>query len=210
MDVREMVFRGEDETNLYACGKCGQCYSPRIYACGPAQAHEAARRAAEQCCVPPTCSVCGVEIEKPWTKCARHRERDALRRAVPILASEWTDPVHRDDMGGDCGSGYSSNVAHLLGWWDAENWVEVGPLPEPPAWCWPCKPTDFQLDLERILENALEEFHEDAGDSLVDTEELYAFVEAWNKKQTLTTWYPDHTRVVVIDEARFQAIVNGD
>lgn len=207
MNVKELVFRGEDKTALYACGSCGQCYSPRVYACREDAAHIAAREAAEACCVPPTCSVCGVEVARPWTMCAKHREQAMLRRATPVPAAEWTDPVHRDDMTGDWGEGYSSSVHYLLEWWDFEHGVEIGPTPAPPAWCWPCKPVDFALDLERILESALDEFHEDAGDDLVAVDALDAFVEAWNKKQSLRTWYPDHTRVVVLDEARFRALL---
>ena len=210
MNVKELTFRGEDKAALYACGKCGTCYSPRTYAVGGEAAHQAARQAAERCCVTPTCSVCGGEVSRPWTMCPKHREQAGLRRANPIPAADWKDPVHRDDMRGDWGEGYSSSVSDLLEWWADENWVEVGPVPSAPAYCWPCVPTDFRLDVERILEGVLNEFHEGAADEIVDADSLYDFVEAWNQKQTLRTWYPDHTRVIVLDEDRFKDLLQGD
>jgi len=213
MNVRELTFRGEEKSALYACGKCGLCYSPKNYAWGADRAHEAARESAERCCVPPTCSVCGVEVSRPWAMCAEHREQAKLKRAVPIPASAWADPVHRDDMGGEWGEGDSSSVHDLLDWWEFEKLPEdaetCADAPEPPAYCWPCVPTDFSLDADRLLESALEEFREDAMDEIVDADALCEFLKAWNEKQTLKTWYPDHTRVVVLDEARFQAILDG-
>ena len=31
MEVRELTFKGESDPKLYACGKCGKAYSPKIY-----------------------------------------------------------------------------------------------------------------------------------------------------------------------------------
>lgn len=209
MNVKEMVFRGEDETKLYACGKCGVCYSPKIYACAEPEAHERARQSADKCCSPVHCSGCGVEVGKPWTACASCREKNRLRRATPIPAADWTDPVEVDGMHGEWGDGYSSCPAELLVAWQEENWVEVGPVPPSPAYCWPCTPQDLRLDPESLLERAVDGMHEDAADQIVDADELVAFIEAWNAKQTCLSWYPDYSRVVVLDEARFAALIAG-
>ncbi|WP_375553352.1 hypothetical protein [Roseovarius mucosus] len=209
MNVKEMVFRGEDETKLYACGKCGLCYSTAIYAATSETAHLSARRAAERCCAPVHCSGCGVEVGKSWTACASCREKNKLRRATPIPAADWNDPVEVDGMHGEWGDGYSSCPAELLNTWEEENWVEVGPQPQPPAYCWPCTSRLIRLDAENLLESAVDDMHEDAADQIVDADELVAFIEAWNAKQTCRSWYPDHSRVVVLDEARFAALIAG-
>lgn len=213
MNVKELVLRGEDATKLYACGECGQCYSPKLYACVEDVAHETARKAAENCCVPPTCSVCGAEIEKYWTKCAKHREQAKLARAKAIPASEWSDPVFSDDVSGDWGEGYSSCWQEMeqkffdnAVWDDCVDGQGV-PTTPPPAYCWSCEAQALRLDPDSLLERAVEDMHEDAGDEIVDADELVKFFEAWNDKQTCKSWYPDYSRVIVLDEARFKALL---
>lgn len=208
-DVRELVFRGDDKTRLYACSDCGKAYSPTIYACRDDLAHEAAKRAAMDCCAPRHCTICGVEVEQPWTACRPCRERNSLQKCAIIHRAEWTDPVQHDGMAGEWGEGYSSSVNALLEAWADEHWVKIGPQHPPPAYCWPCKPSKFEIDPERALESALEEMHEDACDQIVDADEFYDFIEAWNAKQTIITWYPDHSRVIVLDQVRFEHLISG-
>lgn len=220
MNVKEMIFRGEDETKMYACGNCGLAYSIKAYACSDEAAHRQALAAAEKCCEPSTCSVCGVEIEKYWTKCAKHREQAKLARAKAVPASEWSGPVFSDDVPGDWGEGYSSCWREMLRCHDDEQaWAEAdhNAAPSewtfepalPPAYCWPCEAEVLRLDPDSLLENAVENMHEDAGDQIVDADELVAFIEAWNAKQTCTSYYPDYKRVIVLDEARFKALLKG-
>ena len=237
MNVKEMVFRGEEVTKLYSCGECGQCYSPKAYACEEAVAHETAREAAEKCCEPSTCSVCGVEIEKYWTKCAKHREQAKLARAKAVPAAEWSGPVFSDDVSGDWGEGYSSCWQEMLRHHEDEQvWAEQDyyavfaeeqaaaesqptalpnePPPKfepalPPAYCWPCEVEALRIDPDSLLENAADGMHEDAFDEIVDADELADFIEAWNTKQTCTSYYPDYKRVIVLDEVRFKALLEG-
>ena len=81
---------------------------------------------------------------------------------------------------------------------------------EPPAYCWPCKAQKLRIDPEALLERAAEGHHEDAHDQIEAADELCSFIEAWNEKQTCTSWYPDYSRVIVLDEARFKALLDGD
>jgi hypothetical protein len=132
-----------------------------------------------------------------------------LRNATPIPAVEWKDPVHRDDSAGSWGEGYSGSVEEMLEDWGDRHWCEHGPQVPAPAYCWPCNPARLDLDPERILESALEEMHEDAADDLIDVDAFHEFVDAWREKQEITTWHPDHTRVVVIDQELFAALLGG-
>ena len=213
MDVRELTFRGENETRLYACGKCGHCYSPLIYGGRSDVVHQAARDAAERCCVPPTCSVCGIEVQRPWTMCAKHREQAKLRRAVPIPAKDWHDPVFSDEVSGDWGEGYSSDIDALLecaadeNVWNAMDENKCVPAFIPPVYSWPCKSDPLRIDPHSVLEHAVEDHHEDACDQIVDYADFVTFVEAWNAKQICKSWYPDYSRVVVLDEARFAKLL---
>jgi len=209
MNVRELVFRDDPsaETKLYACGECGACYSPKNV--GVQNAIDMAK----SCCVPArhTCRVCGAAIPKYRTLCKRHAEQAQLRKAAQIDAKDWSDPVQHDEApGGWNGEGYFSSPDELREHWEDHHWITIGPQVPPPAYCWPCIPRTLLLDPERILDQALEDMPEEAADEIVDADDLFDFIEAWNAKQTCVTWYPDHSRVVVLDRKRFNALIDGE
>ncbi len=196
MNVRELTFRGKDKTVLYACGQCGRVCSPTIYACQEEEQHTAARQAAEECCAPRYC-VCGVEVKDGWTACAPCRERHRLERATVV--TDYTGPVQSDQV--ECGEwaeGYSSSVDALRDYCD-------GPVP---AYCWPCKSSPLRLDLDNILEHACDDQHEDAFEQIVGADELGAAIDKFNEAQTCIAYYPDHTRVIVLNQERFDAILH--
>ena len=207
MNVRELSFTDAPDRKpaLYACGKCGKCYSPKVYACAEPQAHEAAQKAAERCCAPVHCSGCGVEVGRPWTACSSCREKFKLRRATPIPERDYHGPVYSDAVSGDWGEGYSSDTDALLEVvHDAVAW---GDMEEAPVYCWPCTSRPLALNADHMLENAVDDMHEEAMDQIVDADEVFAFVEAWNAKQTCKTWYPDYSRVVVLNQERFEEML---
>lgn len=204
MNVKELVFRGEDETKLFACGKCGACYSPKCDG-----GTDGARAKAEQCCGPKLCQ-CGNELDGYWTKCADCRaaeahakERETLRKADVIGMCDYHDPVYCNGALGDWEDGYSSSVGALIDAYEDED----EPLP---AYCHPCTPQYLRLDAESILESATDDMHEDAADQIVGADEVFAFCKSWNKKQTCATWYPDNTRVIILDTALFAELIADD
>lgn len=200
MDVRELTFKGESATKLYACGKCGKAYSPKIYACRDDKAHAAARRAAEECCKPRFCD-CGAELDSRWTACRPCREIKILAKATIIEAADYSGPVIAE-CAGEWGDGYSSDLAAMI-----EACHEVGdPVP---AYCHPCTYHPLQIDPASILENATEEMHEGAADQIVDADELTDFINAWNEKQTCVTYYEDRSRVIIIDRVAFDDFMSG-
>lgn len=202
MMVRALSFNDDPEgkARLYACGACGQCYSPKVYACAEPLAHETAQKAAAECCTPRHCTGCGVEVEKYWTACLSCREKNALRRAVPIPEAEWSDPVEYDGIPGGWGEGFFGSTPELREAC-ADEEIEV------PAYCWPCTARPLALDAESLLENAVGDMHEGAEDEIVDADGLIAFVAEWNAKQTCKSWYPDRSRVVVLDQEKFEEML---
>jgi hypothetical protein len=146
-----------------------------------------------------------VAIEKYFTMCRTHREQARLRRAQIVPAAQWSDPVFLDDAEGDWGDGFSTEVAALLEWW--EDAYPGDDAPPPPAYCWPCKSKTLQLDPDSVLENAVDDMHDDAWDEIVAADELAAFIAAWNAQQTCRSWYPDYSRVIVLDEKRFKELL---
>lgn len=201
MRVRAMSFNDDPESKavLYACGVCGVCYSPKNVGI------QNAIDLAAKCCDPKahTCKVCGVEVPPYRSMCERHAEQAKLRKAVQIEEAEWKDPVYLDGAPGGWGEGYFSDTDELRQ--SCEDYdVSV------PAYCWPCTSRPLRLDPDRLLEQAVDDMHEDAIDQVVDADGLRDFIEAWNAKQTCETWYPDHSRVVVLDRERFDRLIGGD
>lgn len=203
MNVKELIFRGEDETKLYACGGCGRAYSPKSYAALYNLAHEAAQSAAEDCCAPRCCRECGVEVENYRTMCRPCGDLVRLRKAKPIPERQWTDPVECEGVPGGWGDGFFRDIDDLLESCE-DHEVEV------PAYCWPCTAKPLALDPDQLLEHAVDDMHEDAMDQIEAADELVAFIEAWNAKQTCRSWCPDMSRVVVLDRGRFDALLKGN
>lgn len=195
--TRELVFADTGKTAMFACGSCGTCYSTAIYACKDDLAIQEARRAADNCCAQRLCA-CGAEIKKMWTACAPCREHRKLQRAT--IATDYTGPVYIDGFCGGWGDGYFGDVADLI---DACDLYEV----EPPAYCHPCTSSPLALDTDRILERACEDQHEDAADQIVGADALDAAIEAFNSAQTCVTYWADHSRVIVLDQAGFDALI---
>ena len=199
MEVRELTFKGESDPKLYACGKCGLAYSPRTYAVRDDMAHEAARQAAEECCEPVFCA-CGTNLDGPWTACPPCRERNLLTRATVIAQNDYDGPISSEGPG-DWSDGFSSSVEAMIE--ACHDWGE--PVP---AYCHPCTAHPLRLDPASILENALDGMHEGAEEQVVDEEELIAFINAWNEKQTCVSYYEDRSRVIIVDQARVQEILD--
>lgn len=200
MRVRALSFNDDPEGKavLYACGVCGVCYSPKNVG------EKSAIDLAAKCCDPQahTCKVCGIEVASYRTMCGRHAEQVRLCKAAQIEEKNWTDPVFLDGVPGGWGDGYFSDTDDLHQ--SCQDYERPAP-----AYCWPCTSRPLRLDPERLLEMAVDDMHEDAGDQIVDADGLCDFIEAWNAKQTCMSWYPDHSRVVVLDRERFEETLNG-
>lgn len=200
MEVRELTFKGESDPKLYACGKCGKAYSPKIYGGREEVIHAAARRAAEECCKPRFCD-CGTALDSGWTACRPCRERKMLAKATIIGAADYSGPVSAE-CGGEWGEGYSSDLAAMI-----ESCHDAGE--HVPAYCHPCTDRSLKIDPTSVLENATDDMHEEAFDQIVDADELASFISAWNERQTCVTYYEDRSRVIIIDRVAFDAIMSG-
>lgn len=200
MDVRELTFKGESAPQLYACGACGHCYSPKIYAAPESEGHTAARNAAEYCCKPKYCE-CGVQVEGPWLACPDCRERNMLARAAVIDAGTYNGPVSAA-CSGEWGEGYSSCIDAMI-----ETCQDAGEAI--PAYCHPCSAQHLRLDPDSLLEIAVDDMHEGAEDQIVDAKELVDFITAWNEKQYCVSYFEDRKRVIILDQERVTAILEG-
>lgn len=198
MEAKILTFQGENDPKLYSCGKCGSVFSPKAYACRDDMAHEAARKRADECCAKKFCA-CGTELEGSWTACAPCRQRNMLLKAEIVDAQSYDGAVSAD-VTGDWGEGYSSDIDAMLQ--SCEDYDEPVPI-----YCHPCTEQHLRLDAYSLLEQATEDMHEDAHDQVVDADALVAFLKDWNAKQTCISYYEDRSRVIVLDQERFDALI---
>jgi hypothetical protein len=72
---------------------------------------------------------------------------------------------------------------------------------EPPPWVWATETVEFKLDASSILESALEEHHEDAGEVIttLDGNRLQKYLDIWAKKQGIVSYVQSYETVVMID-----------
>lgn len=118
-------------------------------------------------------------------------DREAFDKATKIDAKDYTGWVSRP--GHDEDEAYFESVEALLVYC-ADN-----ELPRP-AFVWACKSFALHVNADFILEQALEEHAENAGDSITTTEveRLQAFLDEWAAKQDVVSWDKDRERAVMI------------
>ncbi|WP_313666177.1 hypothetical protein [Shinella sp.] len=179
-EIMILIAKGDasEKPRLYACAKCGTVHSPKIYACREEEAHEAARRAAEECYNCRThnnCQECGKETPKGWLKCSECREASKLAKATVIEAASL------DYCFGAGGEFYHST----------DEAAEAG---EP--YVYASTFTPFRIDFDNIVENILDDHHEDASQhDLVSLNEFEAAVAKFNAAQTSGSYFEDCSRV---------------
>lgn len=186
-----LVIQGTSEIAAYACPECRDVVSSAT----TAGSEESAARIAAEHCRPKVCSDCGAE--KPARSFCRpcndrrNAEREAARfaKAKKVPASEYEGPVYSaDGSGGDDG------------WWltleEALDDFEEG---KAPPYFYGSYEVRFQLNIDHALEAEAEggEHHDEILDQLDDVDELRAYVELWNKRQTAHSFTEDGNVAVI-------------
>lgn len=74
-----------------------------------------------------------------------------------------------------------------------------------PAWCYTTRRDGFDFDIENSLESYMSDnHHEGATDEIKDYDWLVWFFKQWKSKQTVSTFYIDYQRIIVIDQERYE------
>lgn len=179
--ARILVFAddAEQKPRLYACPMCGLAHSPKTFLAREAEQHRAAREAAEDCYNCKThsnCQYCGVECGKGWTACEACRLQRKLEAAVEVP----------DDGGPYCEVGGDTYYSGMDEVQDAGlEWVSSCIISYP------------RIDADSVLENLLDDMHEDAStDDMDGVPAFYAAVKAFNEAQTHQSWFGDDKRKI--------------
>jgi len=162
----------------------------------------------EKCC---TCYECGLPLAKDervkyangsgyalyHRKCERLRhmrlELEALERAELVI--DYDGPVYCEGRSGSYGNGYFENVMEL-----AEDLDMDDNQSSRPEFAFCCKEIPFRgADAQSLIESALEDLDEDAGDRLEGLEELEKACAVFNEaNKGLISWHEDRKRKVSV------------
>lgn len=185
--VRELHHADGEPAGVYACRVCLTAYTDPRYA---------------TCCGPVACDCGGVrEKGRSWCDTCWNRQRAETAKttwgkATPTPAATYGDGMVyvEDDSGRDWGGNEGwhqclDDLRHTLTDWRAEHPGE----PDPVLLVYGAEPRKMTLDVDHIIENALDEFHEGAEDQISREAlaELETFLDAWTEKHGPTTYDPD-------------------
>ncbi len=126
----------------------------------------------------------GVDVDRPWTACSECREAKRYENAKKIKAGEWDGPVEFSEQ---FFSSVSEAQETIFDWLDGC---------EPPRYVYACETIKgFSLDAGVIEEGLLEEMED--GFEIDGIQEMYDFVEKWNKEQDQEWWRSTATLVLL-------------
>ena len=174
------------------CSKCRTLHGTRT--------DRTPQAAAEKCCRPYICTGgCGTELphDKYRTRCDKccqkdteAKEQKAFDKATKLKPSEYDGPVfdRHDNF-------YMSLDDFFDAYHDDEEYRKYG------TYLWCAKEIKFEPCVENMIENALDNHHEDATDTISteDTKVLQDFVDKWAEGIGIVSYEPDGKNVIVID-----------
>ncbi len=188
--IRTIVDKENGDVVGFACGNCGTFYSTIA-------GEDKARRNAERCHNSiRTCEKCGAEVKADRRKCEScdRAENDEFREnsAKKELARfEKAPKVKLADYKGEYLWFPGSMIGNdgFLRSDEVEDDFEDDEMPE---YAWACGSFGLRMDADSIIENALDNHHEDAGENVGDEDrkELQAILDAWCAKQRVTSYEP--------------------
>lgn len=192
MNATELFLSDGKSAGLFKCGIC-----PLIHR------GERGRIAAEKCCGPYACDICGAATPTYHTKCSTCRSieeiaKEAARFEKADKVTDWTGPVFCEGIGYE--DGYFRTVGELMDAildGDGDDGIPVV------KYCWACtsRPS-CRLDYDRIIENASDDAHEDFEPAmLIGASELEAAIGVFNEaNKDFQTWEPNYRLAVLLPE----------
>lgn len=181
---------------LYACGKCGTCYSVKMT--NTATALEEATA----CCTPRKCSQCEKPTKGFMLRCSlcegeriHANEEKHLARATKYTVEQAPDgPLFYDD------DRFATHIDELLDTLAADDASDD----KFPLVAWVCKVEAPAVDFDDLVEWLTEtlDLADDfsLSEACVDLEELKTFIAAWNAKQKPSIWVPHYNEYIWIEK----------
>lgn len=123
-----------------------------------------------------------------------------FNEAIKISSAEWGDqPIYCPYDRGST-DGFFRNIAEYLEYEEDE----VIPAEERSSFVWATKPIHLSVDVDHIIENALDDMYEGAGDELKGVDELTQAIDAFLKaNEHIVSYSIDYSRAIIIDRVSF-------
>lgn len=182
-----LVLRGGDPEKIVA------------HACGECRIVKASEQDARECHAVRLCD-CGAEIEQKYylacsfcrsvnrAKERRQKEAAAYLSAAKVSWRDWDGPVYCEGAGQEVFSDIDEFTDHF------ENEEE-----QLPVYVWATITRKLSIRAEDVVDIALDDHHDDAPEQVGDLEELQSSLDKWCESQTVETWFPDMSKVVLLD-----------
>lgn len=178
------------------------------YFCSECRIVKATEKEAEKCCKPLFCATCGGLVEQYRNVCETCAKKISLSSLKTSLAKAirlkkpTTDKIYSEGLGSDDGYIDFSELDEVV----AEDECEM------PLFVYDCQKEVWAgLDAESILENSLEgDWYEDAIHNVELRDELENMIKLWNDKQTLNQYMVNMEKIIVINDAQFDAWLADD
>ncbi|MCX4026981.1 hypothetical protein H0A36_27960 [Endozoicomonas sp. SM1973] len=191
MDAKSLFTETGEKVSVSYCGKCKKIWYSEA--------------GAEQCCQPSYCK-CGNELKGYRHDCRSCQDKASLLKEKQrvMKAQRVTQPSNNDDYVYCDGFGNEG----YLHWGDIEDECDSEDK-EIPVFVYDCKESKWKGlsagDIDDLIRNHFEDsdWFDGAIDQVQAIDELEAFVNEWNKKQTLIGFWPDYEKIIVLNEQRF-------
>lgn len=166
----------KERVDIFTCEKCGKKYLNE--------------KAADKCCAPYHCSVCGCETPKYILKCDSCRDKEQYEKAQKLTLKEYEEKFP-DHMLYD-GDRFFYGIDDLVEHYEYNDF----PIPE---YVYGTQIEYGELDPSEILAHIEEEL--DCEDVSFDKEaytEFENFAKQWNPKHRISCFHADYGTVVLI------------
>ncbi len=186
MDSIELFHQDGKSSKIFYCSKCRIVWPDK--------------EKADRCCEPTKCQYCGKESGRQhYLACgpcdrANEIKRETARFEKAEKLVKWDSWVYLDGVGSD---GFFESVSHFSEIWECDHDENE----EIPDYVWACKKIPFAaVDFDRIIERICEEAYEDFdSDSLKGVDELKAAVEKFNEaNKDIVSYEPDYSKAILL------------
>jgi hypothetical protein len=180
--MKELFDNPSPPLELYVKEPDGTLKITTAMACAHCRAVRHSEAAALRCCLQQKCADCGANVDQSAMRCNDCHEVRREGRAAEV--ADDGHPVFDDSRG----EYYDSLDAYL----------DEVPPENRSEFVYACRAHEYPgINVDAVLENIQEAYHEEADYTVVDRLELVDFIDAWNAKQPkIEGWDGDYSRKI--------------
>jgi hypothetical protein len=205
MNAKQLLLEDGTRLRMFACGKCGTLHDHSPIGTTDGERWDDTRQLqwmkdrAERCCQE-KCDDCAAPLDgsqrhqsycrdcqsKRWREREAKQEAESFLKATAVSGDDvklwWNDRVYDD-------------IDEVIERYECDD-------EEPPAYVWVAEPIPFTVDADHVIENALDDHHEEAGECISDVarKELQDLLDKWCAEQDVNSYTPSRRHYVLISE----------